>query len=112
MIGKRLKASRLKLHMSGKEFAAMLNISPPALSSIENGKRNITSETIQKIAELQISGTQLDIIWILTGKNAPPDSSVENMINLYNVLDDRGKFIVRECIDSHIKWLRLDNINE
>ena len=59
-IGKRIKAARLKKHLSQIKFAELINVSTPYLSDIENGKTNLSLEIFVRIVEaLQVSADWL-----------------------------------------------------
>lgn len=49
--GKELRIVRLKRNKKLKDMADDLNISPSYLSSVENGKRNLTKEFVQRLFE-------------------------------------------------------------
>ncbi len=51
-IGTKIRESRLKLNMSQKELARSSGIRQPDISKIEEGKQNITLETLIKICKI------------------------------------------------------------
>ena len=51
-IGTKIRENRLKLNMSQKELARSSGIRQPDISKIEEGKKNITMETLIKICKI------------------------------------------------------------
>ncbi len=50
-LGARIKVLRKKLGLSQEELAERINMDTPNLSNIERGKRFMTAETLEKIAQ-------------------------------------------------------------
>lgn len=50
-LGARIKARRKELGLSQEELAESINMDTPNLSNIERGKRFMTAETLEKIAQ-------------------------------------------------------------
>ena len=48
--GKKLRRLRTERQMSQEEFAAQANLHRTYVSSVERGERNVTIETIEKLA--------------------------------------------------------------
>ena len=59
-VGKRIRELRRKLGITQLELSEMINVSPPHMSNIENGNKNVGVETLVKIANvLHISTDEL-----------------------------------------------------
>ena len=61
------KEARIKLGISQKEAADMVNVSQPAYSNIENGRRRPSPEVAQRIAKV------LGFDWTLFFVDTEPD---------------------------------------
>lgn len=62
-----IKEARIKLGISQKEAADMVNVSQPAYSNIENGRRRPSPEVAQRIAKV------LGFDWTLFFVDTEPD---------------------------------------
>lgn len=62
-----IKEARIKLGISQKEAADMVNVSQPAYSNIENGRRRPSPEVAQRIAKV------LGFDWTLFFVDSKPD---------------------------------------
>ena len=59
-VGKRIRELRRKQGITQLELSEMINVSPPHMSNIENGNKNVGVETLVKIANvLHISTDEL-----------------------------------------------------
>lgn len=63
-LGSRLRQWRKSLPLKSFELAKLIRISPGSLSDIENNKSLPSADTIAKLYQ----HTDLNIIWLLTGK--------------------------------------------
>ena len=64
-----IKEARIKLGISQKEAADMVNVSQPAYSNIENGRRRPSPEVAQRIAKV------LGFDWTLFFVDTEPDEN-------------------------------------
>jgi transcriptional regulator with XRE-family HTH domain len=63
-LGQRLREWRKTLHLKSYELAKLIHISQGSLSDIENDKSLPSADTLAKLYQY----TNLNIIWLLTGK--------------------------------------------
>jgi transcriptional regulator with XRE-family HTH domain len=64
-IGQRVYAARMHAGMKQSSICKLAKISQSTLSDIENGKTNLTVETLYKIAD----ALEISVVWLL-GENA------------------------------------------
>ncbi len=64
MIGKRIKALRLTLKVTQTDLAKKLNVKPSAISQIESGKINPSTEKMKLLTRL----CDVNLHWLITGK--------------------------------------------
>lgn len=99
----RIKETRKQLHLTQMEFAKLLGISYSSLSLAEKGTRSLPASAMIRLAELQNTGMDIDILWILTGKKIDREDNLYRIMSLYNTLDERGKQTVLDCMESQMK---------
>ncbi len=63
-LGQRLREWRKTLHLKSFELAKLIHISQGSLSDIENNKSLPSADTVTKLYQ----HTNINIIWLLTGK--------------------------------------------
>jgi transcriptional regulator with XRE-family HTH domain len=85
MIGERIKAYRKSMGLKVVEFAKLAEISQGSLSGIENLKTKPSSDTIEAI----VRNTDINPIWLLTGKGAMGRTSQAEIAKTLNALVDQ-----------------------
>lgn len=61
-IGQKIKTKRIALNLSQQELAYKLGMYKVNISNIENGKRNLTVTTLNRIAKALDSNLLIDIV--------------------------------------------------
>jgi transcriptional regulator with XRE-family HTH domain len=85
----RIKAIRMKLTLSQKEFGKRIYVSQSLLTEIELGHRKVNARMVQLI----VSQYNVNKEWLLTGKGEmftapPPDIKKERLMEIFSELDD------------------------
>ncbi|MCR5105848.1 MAG: helix-turn-helix domain-containing protein [Eubacterium sp.] len=81
-IGERIRSFRISKEFSQQDFAESIDISTPFLSSIENGRRGISFDTLYKLCAIH----NISADYILFGNRNKKNPSDE-IINLSNQMD-------------------------
>ena len=90
-MGKRLRTKREEMHLSQKELAARIGITPGAYQNYEYGKEISSGRLVQICAILECSPN-----WLLgyhdKGKQLAPDSLLlKQLKDAFDILNDHGK---------------------
>ncbi len=106
-IGNRIRTEREKFKYSREEFAEIINVSTQFLSSIENGSRGMSFNTLEKICK----ALSVPADYILFGKMT--NNNLDEINKLISSIDTKYLPIVEDLIRSYIKTIILTkNKNE
>jgi len=99
MIGDRIRDLRHAKGLTGQQLADMLGVSRPHITQVEGGKRGVSVELIQELAQL----TGVNANWVLTGegemylkdtKEATSSASTQDLDEFMRLLAGRHPDIV------------------
>ena len=83
-IGQNIKSIRKKRNLTQKEFAKILEISSSYMSELESDKRNLSIDTINKIAKK----LNVPTMYLLSGSNLIQDAEANKVIGTaQNILE-------------------------
>ena len=89
----RIKELRLALGLSGEKFGKRIGLTRFAISNIENGKNNVTEQTILAICTTYNVNEQ----WLRTGDGdmfcLPKDEYISSLTNQYHLSQDDVEII-------------------
>ncbi len=87
-IGKQLKRIRKEKSITQHNLAKKIDLSPKHISAIENGKRNVTFRTLEKILEeLEVNIQEIFDIPDLTSANPEKQKIIFKIVNLIKEKD-------------------------
>ena len=104
-IGREIKEARIRAHMTQKELAKLLKVSPQMISMYENGVRIPKYKTVDKIAKALKMPTDLLIRFseISSDTVSPEGESLVNALDFVNGLKDED---LMNCIKSSFQKIR------
>lgn len=106
-IGNRIRNEREKFKYTREEFAEIIRVSPQFLTSIENGSRGMSFNTLEKICK----AFSVSADYILFGKIT--NNNLDEINKLISCIDKKYLPIVEDLIRSYIKTITLTkNIND
>jgi transcriptional regulator with XRE-family HTH domain len=87
-IGRRLRAARTRASLKQNEAAALIpGLTPTRLSNYEKGLRTLDIEIAKRLAAVY----GVSAAYLLTLEDAPVDSGLAWLVELYRRADDRGR---------------------
>lgn len=117
-INDRLRFLRKHLGLTTRAFGLSINMSGGAITNMEKGTRNITDRTIKDICreydinpEWLINGTEpmrVDEDYI---SDLNVDDEVKQLMNQYNMLNEKDRELIKGLIDSLYEKITLQNHN-
>lgn len=100
-IGKRIRAFRLKNNLTQAQLAEELDVSTNFISEVENGKKNISIDTLCRLCQHY----QLSADYILLGKESSADSF---LIGRLTSLSNQDILTVIDYLENYLKMKKIE----
>lgn len=107
LVGKRVRRQRESLSMTRDQFAEQISISPQFLAEIENGKKGMSAETLQKICERSNASTE----YILMGRQSTGDLKTPAAEILHQIPPQYSE-VVEDVLRAFLQTIEISQVRE